>query len=110
MKPFPKRGDVFWVDLDPTIGSEIQKRRPGLVISNDIGNEVSPRVIVAPMTSSTSRIFPFQVVAEINGRPGKVLLDQIRTVDKRRLGALICHIEHATMKLVDQAIKISLSL
>jgi mRNA interferase MazF len=110
MKPFPKRGEVYWVDLDPTIGSEIQKRRPGVIISNDIGNEVTPRVIVAPMTSSASRIFPFQVAVEVNGKTGRVLLDQIRTVDKRRLGALIGRIDRATMKLVDQAIKVSLSL
>lgn len=110
MNDFPKRGDIYWVALDPTIGSEIQKTRPALIISNDVGNEVSPRVIVAPITSSTTSIYPFQVGIELNGKPRKILLDQIRTLDKSRLQNKITHIDKATLVKVAKAIKISLAL
>jgi mRNA interferase MazF len=110
MSEFPKRGEIYWVDLDPTVGSEIQKTRPALVISNDSGNEFSARVIVAPITSSAVRIFPFQVAIELNGKTRKILLDQIRTLDKARLKNRIAVVEKSVMALVEKAIKISLAL
>src|SRR4029079_2248079 len=81
---FPRRGELYWVDLDPTVGSEIAKRRPGLIISNDVGNQFSARVIVAPLTSrGTDRVYPFEVLVP-SGEGGlaetsKIALDQIRT-------------------------------
>ncbi len=88
---FPRRGEVYWVQLDPTIGTEIAKTRPAVIISNDIGNEYSARVIVAAVTSQhLDRIYPFEVLVEAGegglAQRSKVLLDQIRSVDKRRLG------------------------
>lgn len=110
MSEFPKRGEIYWVDLDPTMGSEIQKTRPALVISNNIGNELSSRVIVAPITSSTLRVFPFQVTIELNGKPRKILLDQIRTLDRARLKNKIAVVDKSIMTLVEKAIKVSLAL
>ncbi|MEI6790980.1 MAG: type II toxin-antitoxin system PemK/MazF family toxin [Myxococcaceae bacterium] len=110
MSDFPKRGDIYWVDLDPTVGSEIQKTRPALVISNDAGNELSSRLIVAPITSSAAKNYPFQVVIELNGKPRKILLDQIRTIDKLRLKNKITTVSRSTMTLVEKAIKVSLAL
>lgn len=110
MKRFPKRGEIFWVNLDPTIGSEIKKTRPAVIISNDAGNEISARVIVAPITSSIKKIFPFEVPIEIQGKKGKILLDQIRTIDKSRLNKKLDHCDSKTMSLVDDAIKIVLAL
>ena len=107
---FPKRGEIYWVDLDPTVGSEIQKTRPALVISNDSGNELSGRVIVAPITSSATKIYPFQVAIELNGKPRKILLDQIRTLDKLRLKNKITTVSRSVMESVDKAIKLSLAL
>ena len=111
----PRRGEVYWVNLDPTVGSEIAKTRPALVISNDIGNEYAARVIVAPITSGgTSKIYPFEVAvdAEEGGlsMPGKVVLDQIRTVDKSRLGARIGMLGPERMEDVNRAIRISLAV
>ena len=79
-----KRGDVYWVVLDPTVGSEIQKTRPCLIISPDDMNAVLPRVIIAPITSKGQ---PLGCRPEVilNGSKGRILLDQIRTVDKKRL-------------------------
>ncbi len=112
---FPQRGETYWVRLDPTEGSEIAKTRPALVISNDIGNQYAPRVIVAPISSSgLNRIFPFEV--EVRGsesglaQDSKVLLDQIQTVDKRRLGSRIGSLSEAKRSEVDRAIRLRLSV
>ena len=79
-----KRGEVYWVELDPTVGSEIRKTRPCLVVSPDDMNQALPRVIIAPITSKGQ---PLGCRPEItlDGKPGRILLDQIRTVDKKRL-------------------------
>jgi len=79
-----KRGEVYWVNLDPTVGTEIKKTRPALVVSADDMNAALPRVIIAPLTSKGQ---PLGCRPEIlfNDRPSRLLLDQIRSVDKRRL-------------------------
>lgn len=83
-----KRGEVYWVNLDPTVGTEIRKTRPALVISPDDMNQALPRVIVAPITSKGQ---PLGCRPEIRlqGKRGRVLLDQIRCVDKVRLARKI---------------------
>lgn len=78
------RFDVFLVNLDPTIGSEIKKTRPCLIISPDEMNEHIKTVIVAPMTTKGRR-YPTRIACEFQGKTGQVILDQIRTVDKKRL-------------------------
>ena len=88
---FPQRGEVYWVNLDPTIGSEIAKTRPAVVISNNVGNQYADRVIVAPTTSTNvAKVYPFEVKLDPGeggvAQTSKVLLDQIHTVDKTRLG------------------------
>lgn len=111
MNSYPKRGDVFWVQLDPTVGSEIKKRRPALIISNNIGNQISSRVIVAPITSSIKKILPFEVGIVIFETKGKILLDQIRSVDKKRLQKnKITSINADKMLEVEEALKVVLSL
>jgi len=87
-----KRGDVYWVNLDPTIGTEIKKTRPALVVSPDDMNAALPRVIIAPLTSKGQALgCRPEVVFE--GKSGKILLDQLRSVDKRRLGSKMGEIE-----------------
>lgn len=82
------RGDVYWVSLDPTVGTEIQKTRPALIISPDDMNEVLPRVIVAPLTSKGQQLGCRPQVV-VDGRRGLLLLDRLRCVDKNRL---VCRI------------------
>ena len=82
------RGEVYWVELDPTLGSEIQKTRPCLIISPDDMNAILPRVIIAPITSKGQALGCRPEVL-LMGRKGLILLDQIRTVDKIRLKAKI---------------------
>ena len=80
-----KRGEVYWVNLDPSVGSEIRKTRPALVISADDMNAALPRIIIAPLTSKGQ---PLGCRPEVTfkGKPSRILLDQIRCIDKQRLG------------------------
>jgi mRNA interferase MazF len=111
----PRRGDVYWVRLDPVIGSEIAKTRPAVIISNDIGNQFSARVIVAPLTTGgLGRVYPFEVLVPAHegglSQDSKVVLDQIRTIDKQRLGSRIGLLPPERMRAVDQAIRLSLAV
>lgn len=110
-----KRGQVYWVALDPTVGSEIQKTRPAVVVSNDAGNAYSPLITVLPITSKAERVFPFEVEI-LRGQGGlkeggKIKANQIRTIDKKRLrGRPLGQMPPPTMRSVNEAIKIHLAL
>ena len=111
----PLRGEVFWVNLDPTVGSEIAKTRPAVVISNNVGNQFADRVIVAPITSANAaKLYPFEVKVEAGEvglvQPGKILLDQIRTVDKKRLGVKLGMLPSPRVEEVNRAIRLSLAV
>ncbi|WP_232699915.1 type II toxin-antitoxin system PemK/MazF family toxin [Brevibacillus daliensis] len=110
-----KRGDVFFADLSPVVGSEQGGVRPVLVIQNDIGNRFSPTVIVAAITAQIQKAkLPTHV--EIDAitygfdRDSVILLEQIRTIDKQRLTDKITHLNDEMMDRVDEAIQISLGL
>ena len=108
-----KRGDVFWGNFDPTLGSEIQKTRPCLIVSNDIANRFSPLVTVIPLTSQKlDKIFPHEVLVENNPKlkNAKIKVNQIRTFDKQRLGKWISHLSASNMKKVDAALALHLGL
>ena len=80
-----RRGDVYWVNLDPAVGAEIKKNRPALVVSPDDMNDALPRVIVAPITSAGQPL-GCRPEIKLKGKPARILLDQLRFVDKVRLG------------------------
>lgn len=86
-----RRGDVLWVNLDPTVGTEINKTRPALVVSPDDLNDALPRVLVAPITSA-GRPLGCRPELEIKGRAARILLDQLRCVDKSRLGSKLASV------------------
>ena len=94
-----RRFDVFLVNLDPTVGSEIKKTRPCLIISPDEMNEHIATVIVAPMTTK-GRSYPTRVSCHFGGKRGQIVLDQIRTIDKIRLVRKLGRISPATQKKV----------
>lgn len=114
MKSFPKRGEVFLVCLDPTVGSEINKTRPALIISNDINNQFSEIVTVLPITSSVGKIYPF----EVNLLPGesglskksKVKCNQIRTIDKKRLVKMLGKVSFVKTCEIEDALRIHLDI
>lgn len=105
-----KRGSVYWVNLDPSIGSESKKLRPAVVISNNIQNELSDRVVVVPITSKVDRVYPFEVKTIIEGKIAKIMADQIRAVDKVRFTKYICEISRDTMQALEEAVKLTLNL
>ena len=110
-----KRGDVFYADLSPVIGSEQGGVRPVLIIQNDIGNKYSPTVIVAAITAQIQKAkIPthIEVDADIYGleRNSVILLEQLRTIDKQRLTDKITHLSVELMGKVDESICISLGL
>lgn len=109
MSKYPKRGDIYWVSLDPTVGSETRKTRPGLVLSNNIANKNSDRVIIGPITSNVKKIYPFEAPITLPKGECKVMLDQIRTVHKTRLRDWIATITQE-MHEVERALKLVLAL
>ena len=110
-----KRGDIFYADLSPVIGSEQGGVRPVLIIQNDIGNKYSPTVICAAITSQINKAkLPTHIeIGSLNStlvKDSVILLEQIRTIDKKRLREKICRIDDRVMKKINRAIEISLGL
>jgi mRNA interferase MazF len=110
-----KRGDIYYANLSPVVGSEQGGHRPVLVIQNDVGNKYSPTIIVVAITSQISKAkLPTHV--EINAKQSNlekdsvILLEQLRTIDKRRLKEKVSHLSEDIMSMVDEAIKVSLGL
>jgi mRNA interferase MazF len=113
-----RRGEIRLVDLDPARGSEANKRRPAVVVSNDQANAVAERlgrgvVTVVPVTSNTTRVFPFQVLltAQDTGLPvdSKAQAEQVRAVSIDRLGPPLGHLSSSTMAALDDALRLHLS-
>ncbi|SHI55353.1 type II toxin-antitoxin system PemK/MazF family toxin [Propionispora hippei] len=110
-----KRGDIYYANLSPVIGSEQGGHRPVLVIQNDVGNKYSPTVIVAAITSQISKAkLPTHV--EISAKQynlekdSVILLEQMRTIDKRRLKEKVTHLTEDIMTQIDDAVRVSLGL
>lgn len=111
----PRRGHLYYADLDPVMGSEQGGRRPVLVLQNDVGNQHSPVTIVASVTSVPARVARPTDVSILPGpsglsQPSRILLNQIRTVDKRRLGRRLGSLTEEQMAQVEEALKLSLGL
>ena len=111
----PKRGELYLVNFDPSIGSEIKKTRPALILQNDIANRYGPVTIVAGIISKIDNsIYPSEVLIEAPeggvGNDSVILLNQIRTIDKQRLVRRLGLVKQETMERVDQALRISLGL
>lgn len=106
-----KRGDVFWVDFDPSRETEIQKTRPSLVCSHDILNENSSRLIVAPITSNLKKVYSFEYeVKNHKSINGKIMLDQIRSIDKSRLGDKIGSLSVREMQEIELILRFVLGI
>ena len=105
-----KRGEVWWVDFDPASGSEIQKIRPAVIISNDISNTFLSRVVVVPFTSNIKRVYPCNVLVDVGGMTGKLMADQIMTADKSRLKNYIGVLSFDDMAKVENTVRMHLEL
>ena len=104
------RGDVWWINFDPSVGGEIQKERPAVIISNNAANRNLNRVQVVPITSNVSRIYPSEALVTLQGRQGKAMADQLTTVSKRRMRKKAGEIKPEEMTAVELAIRVQLGL
>lgn len=106
----PRRGDVYWVVLDAVVGTEIKKTRPAIVVSNDACNAHGARVVIVPITSNVSSLFPGEAKVKVGARSGRALGDQMRSIDKRRLAKRVGRLTPDEMTRVDEALRITLNL
>lgn len=105
-----KRGEVWWVDFEPSIGSETRKIRPAVIISNDSANKHLARVVVIPITSNATRLYPAEALVNIDGKQGKAMADQITTADKSRLKSHLDTLSSKELTAIEEAVKIHLAL
>jgi mRNA interferase MazF len=105
-----KRGEVWWVDFDPSIGGEPMKQRPAVVVSNDSSNKSLNRVQVVPVTSNVSKLYPSEAYVTVEGRQGKAQADQLMTASKQRFHGLIGRVSGKELNEIERAITVQLGL
>jgi len=110
VKAAPRRGEIWWVALDPAIGTEIRKTRPAVVVSNDSCNRYGSRVVVLPITSHVESLYPGEARIEVGGKPARALGDQIRSLDRSRLRTRIGSLSEDDLRAVDAAVRITLDI
>ena len=112
MRAQVKRGQIYYADLSPVVGSEQGGMRPVLIVSNDIGNKHSPVVTICPLTSRVKTPLPthMTMLRKYRRIEGTVLCEQARTIDKRRLKEMMCELTEDEMARVDRALEIALGL
>jgi len=105
-----KRGEVWWVNFEPSVSGEIRKKRPAVIVSNDAANKHLNRVQVVPLTSRVDKVYPSEAIVEVQGRRNKAMADQLTTVSKLRLMERMGRLSSEDMRKVERAIRIQLGL
>ncbi len=104
------RGEVWWVNFEPTVGGEVRKRRPAVIVSNDAANRFLNRVQVVPLTSKTDHLYPSESYVVLGAKQSKAMADQLTTVSKARLLKRAGRVSGSEMKDLERAVRIQLGL
>ena len=105
-----RRAEVWWVSFEPSVGGEIRKKRPAVIISNDAANRYLNRVQVVPIISRTNRVYPSEALVRVNRRQSKAMADQLTTVSKQRLMNRMGRLSAPDMSKVEHAVMVQLGL
>jgi mRNA interferase MazF len=105
-----QRGEVYWVSFDSSVGSEIKKRRPSIIVSSDLANRFLSRLQVVPLTSNTEHLYPSEALVTVKGQKSKAMADQIQTVSIERIGDQLGRLTEEGMRDVERVLKIQLGL
>jgi mRNA interferase MazF len=106
----PRRGDVWWVSFEPSLGGEIQKTRPAVIVSNNAANAALNRVLVVPLTSQTTKLYPGEAMVLLKGEQRKAMADQLTTASKQRLRSKLGELSTADVRAVEDAILLQLGI
>lgn len=106
----PQRGEVWWVSFDPSLGGEIQKTRPAVVLSNNAANSALNRIVVVPLSSQVSKLYPSEVLVTLNGETRKAMADQVMTASKQRLKSRLGFLSRTDMTAVEKVLLFHLAI
>ncbi len=105
-----QRGEVWWVNFDPSVGGEIQKQPPAVIVSNDVSNKYLNRVQVVPLSTQVDRLYPSETIVTLDGKAQKAMADQLTTVSKLRLSNRAGRLSGADLVQIERVIKVQLDL